>query len=268
MTIPYIKRVLAEELNREQCMLDTIDRFSRHLPEGHLNIKQGKNGPIFQHSMMHEGKRTRVTIDPDWDGAEKLIRELANKSVIQHSKPILKSNIACIRKALSSISSTQQIVLADKPFYQYASPALFMDGIADLNAWAAQEYPPDPRYEKYLKFETKKGHLVRSKSESMIANTVYEYSLLYLYEYPLFLEDVMYRPDFQIIRPSDRALVIWEHFGALDQPGYEGNALKKIKNYQEAGFRLGDTFHYTFETKKDPLTYGKIKAVIRRIHNP
>ena len=265
MTIPFVKRVLAEELNREQCMLDTIDRFSRHLPDGHLNIKQGRNGPVFQHSMMHEGKRTRVTIDPEWDGAEKLIRELANKSVIQHSKPILNSNIACIRKALSSI---QQIALADKPFYPYASPALFMSGIADLNAWAAQEYPPDPRYEKYLKFETKKGHLVRSKSESMIANTVYEYSLLYLYEYPLFLEDGMYRPDFQIIRPSDRALVIWEHFGALDRPGYEGNALKKIKEYQEAGFRPGDTFHYTFETKEDPLTYGKIKAVIRRIYNP
>ena len=89
MTIPFVKRVLAEELNREQCMLDTIDRFSRHLPDGHLNIKQGRNGPVFQHSMMHEGKRTRVTIDPEWDGAEKLIRELANKSVIQHSKPIL-----------------------------------------------------------------------------------------------------------------------------------------------------------------------------------
>ena len=24
----------------------------------------------------------------------------------------------------------------------------------------------------------------------------------------------------------------------------------------------------TFETKEDPLTYGKIKAVIRRIYNP
>ena len=264
MTIPYVKRVLADELLQERCMLETMDRFSKGLPDGHLNIKNGRNGLIYQHSMTHEGKRTRVTIDPDWEGAGKLIRELANKSVIQHSKPILQSNITCLRKALDVI---QPVVLDDKPYYQYAAPALFMNGIASPEAWAVREYPPDPRYQKYLQFETKKGHLVRSKSESMIANTIFEYPLLYVYEYPLFLESGMYRPDFLIIRPSDLALVIWEHFGALDRPGYEGNALKKIQDYQEAGFRLGDTFYYTYETKEDPLTYGKINAVIRRICN-
>lgn len=245
-------------------MLETLDRFSDNLPDGHLNIKRGKKGLIFQHSMMYEGKRTRVTIDPEWEGSEKLIRELANKSVIQHSKPILQSNLASLRDAFKSI---QPVLLEEKPFHKYAARALFTNGINDLDAWAAQEFPPDPRYEKYLKFETKKGHLVRSKSESMIANTIYEYSLLYLYEYPLYLESGLYRPDFLIIRPSDQMPVIWEHFGALDRPGYEGDALKRIRDYQEEGFWLGDRFHYTFETKDDPLTYRKIEAVIHKIRN-
>ena len=84
---------------------------------------------------------------------------------------------------------------------------------------------------------TKRGDLVRSKSEVIIANELLAQGIdRYEYEAPLVLVDGKTRyPDFTIIDDDTGAAYYWEHLGMLNNPDYRRRWDRKAEIYAQSG---------------------------------
>ena len=84
------------------------------------------------------------------------------------------------------------------------------------------------------------GHLMRSKSELMIANELISRGVAFEYEKRMQLNDQSWvMPDFTIRRP-DNSIVYWEHAGMLEDPGYRARFEEKLRQYKRNGIEEND----------------------------
>lgn len=90
---------------------------------------------------------------------------------------------------------------------------------------------PGDWYEEGKIHEALSGHMVRSKSELVIANLLHERGVLFRYEEPLFAPDgTFYLPDFTLKVGGETWF--WEHWGRLDLEGYRNHAETKREWYE------------------------------------
>jgi ATP-dependent exoDNAse (exonuclease V) alpha subunit len=84
---------------------------------------------------------------------------------------------------------------------------------------------------------TRRGELVRSKSEVIIANELYAQGIdYYEYESPLKLPSGETRyPDFTIVDDDTGETFYWEHLGLLHNPDYAARWNRKLAAYRAAG---------------------------------
>ena len=94
----------------------------------------------------------------------------------------------------------------------------------------------DTFLEEGLIHRTKRGDLVRSKSEVIIANELLAQGIdRYEYEAPVTLADGKTRyPDFTIIDDDTGAAYYWEHLGMLNNPDYRRRWKRKAEVYRES----------------------------------
>lgn len=82
-------------------------------------------------------------------------------------------------------------------------------------------------------YSTLKGDKVRSKSEVIIANMLYNNNIKYEYEEKLYYEkDKFILPDFTIYL-EDGEVIYWEHLGLLGCEGYDNNWMDKSLIYSK-----------------------------------
>lgn len=112
-------------------------------------------------------------------------------------------------------------------------------------------------------FVTNRGEQVRSKSELIIANRLYELEIPYKYECPLTMSGgrVIY-PDFTILDSCKRREIYWEHRGMMDNQEYAKHSVQRMKDYNRKGIFLGDNLIITEETAALPLVTSEIDSVI------
>ena len=79
-------------------------------------------------------------------------------------------------------------------------------------------------------YSTKKGDLVRSKSEVIIANLLYHSGLEYSYEKEIVYDGGKMRPDFTVLTPKGK-IIYWEHLGMLGTEEYDQIWLMKKRAY-------------------------------------
>lgn len=109
----------------------------------------------------------------------------------------------------------------------------------------------------YEKFETvsspyitKKNEAVRSKSELIIANILYDRGIPYHYEQVLHLKNGQYIvPDFTIYDIKNDKIVFLEHFGMLSDSNYSFSTINKINKYVSNGYTFNIDLFCTFETQ-------------------
>ncbi|MBQ7536477.1 MAG: hypothetical protein IJT43_12785 [Stomatobaculum sp.] len=133
----------------------------------------------------------------------------------------------------------------------------------DLELWAREEYDKNMDYPDHLKYPTIRGELVRSKSETQISYVLAKNSIPYRYECRLPLDGVSIYPDFTTLRPFDRKIIIWEHFGLLDKPAYIDNTTSKLNLYIKNGWIPGNNLIITTETEKYPLDIRQIEELVK-----
>ena len=137
-----------------------------------------------------------------------------------------------------------------------------------IEKWLAQTYQKRKTDPDEICFETKRGELVHSKSELMIGDDLYLDEIPYLYEMPVKVTDLFtgrphtVYPDFTVLNVRTRKTYLWEHLGKCDDPDYVNDNMKKLIEYENAGYRLGDNLIVTFETRAFPLTPDRVKLVI------
>ena len=79
-------------------------------------------------------------------------------------------------------------------------------------------------------YSTQKGDMVRSKSEVIIANQLYNSGLEYTYEKDLEYASGKLRPDFTVVTPNGK-IIYWEHLGLLGTEEYDCSWLRKKRIY-------------------------------------
>lgn len=141
-----------------------------------------------------------------------------------------------------------------------------------INKWMSISYVPKGFNEDDNKeYYTENGERVRSKSEVIIANTLYRMNIPYKYECPLKLDNTIVYPDFTILDVNDRCEKYFEHFGMMGDSDYVSNMMLKINTYERNGIFLGDKLICTFESTKRPLNLNvlrnKLSALVKATHN-
>lgn len=92
-------------------------------------------------------------------------------------------------------------------------------------------------YEDKLIHRTKNGIMVRSKSEVVIANMLFDNGITdFLYEEKLPLGDTYKLPDFTFKDAASGSYIIWEHLGMLGKEDYRKAWDEKKRLYEAYGF--------------------------------
>jgi hypothetical protein len=137
---------------------------------------------------------------------------------------------------------------------------LFAPGIRD----EAEGVP----YAEHLIHRTLRGELVRSKSELVIANHLFNLGINYQYERPLDGEGARgrLRPDFSVVDDAGD-IYLWEHLGMLDRPEYKNSWEWKKSWYASNGYVEGKNLFTTSEEggldmSKIAFVAGKLQACL------
>jgi ATP-dependent exoDNAse (exonuclease V) alpha subunit len=135
----------------------------------------------------------------------------------------------------------------------------------NLFAGVVREKASTPPHAEHLIHRTRKGHMVRSKSELVIANLLFDENMAGSYEYEKPLDGTVVPgrvyPDFSFADAAgDR--IIWEHLGMLDDPDYKEGWDWKEDWYRRNGYEIGRNLFTTEERAGQGLDSAKLKALI------
>ena len=132
--------------------------------------------------------------------------------------------------------------------------------------WLSQPFTTSTYKPEEKVFKTRRGEMVRSKSELMQADTYFELGIPYRYECELTLEDGTTKaPDFTLYHAPRRMTIYHEHLGLMDEEGYVNRNIKKLREYEENGIYVGKNLILTFETAKHPFNVHQFRETIKKI---
>ena len=115
-------------------------------------------------------------------------------------------------------------------------------------------------------YYTKRGDRVRSKSEQMIADRLFDAHIPYRYEFPLVYDGTKHIfTDFTVLNKRTRVTYRWEHFGKMDDPKYRKTFFWKQSVYSQLGYTQGLNLVFTFEDNDNPLDMRVVDRLIKRL---
>ena len=234
----------------------------KNVPAGSLNITTKKGQPMYywykrenEKTKKHylgkeERSKIRRLAQKDFD--MKMIRaaEKQKKSIDTFLKNYDEDALKNIYKSLSP--ERKKLIDAD-----------IVDDEEYARRWLAVSYQSGRFDNSTSEYYTLKGERVRSKSEKIIADTLYTHGIPYRYEYPLNMKNGQsWRPDFTILNKRTREEFILEHFGMMDDPEYCTAALGKLHIYMENDFFPGENLLITAESSAKPLSTKDLDMII------
>lgn len=142
-----------------------------------------------------------------------------------------------------------------------------------VKQWQEEKYEGNMLFSERLRYETEQGEKVRSKSEVIIANILYQNrkDIVYKYECPLEVienghKKIIY-PDFTIMNVHTGKITYFEHAGLMDDSNYATEFVKKINTYIANGILPGKDVEVTYETSAVPLDISVVKRLINEMAN-
>lgn len=108
--------------------------------------------------------------------------------------------------------------------------------------------------------------MVRSKTELIIADKLFNADIFYEYEKPLDGHIRIGRifPDFSFADAAGEQ-IIWEHFGRMDDPQYVKGHEWKMKWYEDNVFTEDENLFFTTETLDSGIDSSELDRIIKKI---
>ncbi|MBQ6415480.1 MAG: hypothetical protein IJJ65_04425 [Butyrivibrio sp.] len=129
--------------------------------------------------------------------------------------------------------------------------------------WQSKTFKPNPYEPEKKIFDTRRGEKVRSKSEAIIADTIYELGIPYHYECPVkMVNGKLKYPDFTLLKVRTREIIYFEHFGYMDDEGYRLKTMEKMDLYRASGIYPGKNLIFTYETEHNPLDIKGMRKML------
>jgi len=233
-----------------------------HAPNGLLRVSH-KGGRIYYYKRENPKDSSGVYIsNKDIVEAERLAQKDYDKKVLQ----AVEKELSAIEKYKSNYPKIKAEAVYESLHegrQRLIMPIIETDEDYVRN-WESVEYVKKGFPINCPELYTAKGERVRSKSEVIIADTLYREGVPYRYEYPLYLEGSgIIHPDFTVLNVSSRKEMYLEHLGMMDDPEYAERALQRIENYENNNIWLGERLIITYETSRKPLNQKQIMKVIQ-----
>ncbi|NBI64597.1 hypothetical protein D3Z38_16505 [Clostridiales bacterium] len=133
----------------------------------------------------------------------------------------------------------------------------------EIKTWVAQNERYNTKNIQHKVFMTKGGISVRSKSELFIADALELYHIPYKYDTVMALGERSVSPDFKILRPYDKKIILWEHYGLVNNESYLSDSERKRRTYKEHGFVPWDNLIETYDQKNGSIDIRTIDTLIQ-----
>lgn len=141
---------------------------------------------------------------------------------------------------------------------------VFMTDKMYAEKWLSRPYKPLGFDDSAPEYYSPGKLRVRSKSEVIITGRLEYFGVIFLYEFPLVINGISFRPDFLILKMPEKKEFYWEHFGLMDDEDYREKSLRKINLYAENGIVQGDNLIITMESSRVPLNTTVIDRIIQQ----
>ncbi|MGI6767074.1 MAG: hypothetical protein ACOX4R_07720 [Lentihominibacter sp.] len=260
----------------------------KNFPEGNLarNINHGKHYFIWAKQI--DGKYLRKGIHTD----QHMINTLARKAYISKCFDRCNSNVAALSDLIEIIDdlNPDEIINSLPEAYRLLPPESFFNSDSTMNLhaelisdtlsftqknahlsellplspeiikarcdahrqWGEMEFDQEPKIPDVHIHTTSRGERTRAKSELIILEQLYSYTIPSRYEMRIYVSDPRYvnctnytltpqtpydkyfAPDFTF-ETADGSLLFWEHAGMMDDPSYRARHIQKLNDYRQAG---------------------------------
>ena len=273
-----------KEISRLEKMHKRIDMFLSGAPEGCLKWQNRNGRTYYYHQYQSDIAKSQDEKEQPQETANyfrryikkrdlKLAQILAQKHYYSSVKPLVQKQLKELKQFVNKYpkENLEEVYEALSVERKRLVKPLQESVKQKLIQWEDENYEKNTKFFENLKFETDQGELVRSKSEVIIANLLYQnlHHILYKYERPLELNidgrsKIVY-PDFTILSKHTGKLIYWEHAGRMDDPYYANDFVKKINTYVMNGLMLGKDVILTYETQNNPLEISVVKRMIKEL---
>ena len=255
---------LRETINRRFNLITRVfeqtDKALRNYPDGRIKIE--RRGTHVYYYLSQKGNEVRLIKKSETELLSKLLQKCYLEKIADASKNEMDSLEKMLKHYPKVVVEDVYEQLPDER-KTHVKPIIPTDEQL-VSRWLAEPYKKKPISEDVPIFETKRGERVRSKSEMIIANMLYDYGIPYKYECPINVGGEIIHPDFTILRLSDRKIIYYEHCGRMGDPGYVEDMIDRSRKYTFAGIYQGDKLFYTFESAKQPLDVRVVSEMIEK----
>lgn len=251
--------------NALQVKVQEIKRKVGQLPEGELRCINN-HGYVQWFNIGGNEERSRVYI-PKGDG--KFAEQLAMRGFLESQLRDVLYEIEIIDAFLIKYGKVNPMpgsnYLERNDEYKRLLNSHLGEVPAEVKEFLSMQYVSNAHQEN-LKFTTKSGLKVRSKTENEIADMLDYYKLPYLYEVPYsFVKNGWTKTvalDFTIMNPMTFQRVGWTHMGRMDDPQYVSKNETHIADLTRLNFIPGENLIVTFESKNHLISSAEIEAQI------
>lgn len=242
---------IIRELKQYQNEVETI-------PEGKLYTRYKNNSPYFSERCNSNVKGiTRKT-----DRVYELARRTYLLLLINLLQFILDKGCQSLYDSLflEKVSRIKQLLSS------YEKSGLNIERIIFTRnqlIWNSNRQSQSNFHVEALRYSTSGGIRMRSKSEQLIGTILELLGIPYRYEPSLIINGIVYHPDFVIMLPDNRLIII-EHAGRMDLENYNDRLISRLQAYDYAGLHIGCNVFLTFEndTRSDKL----VKEILMKIY--
>lgn len=240
-------------------------------PEGNLRISKSNGVVQYYHKSTSEKNGGHYILAKNKKLAQQLAQKEYDKKVFEAANQELKLLNRALRQ-YEQLQLRNKIVETiflrlTKMRQKLINPVHLSDEVF-AEQWLRLSYEKKSFAEDSIKYATARGDFVRSKSENIIADTLYRMSIPYRYEFPLELKTeegrrIKIHPDFCCLNLRTRQEFYWEHFGMMDVSDYAEKAVAKLKLYAHNGIFPGRNLIISTETSGQPVSTKLIEKNAR-----
>ncbi len=251
---------MKKHLNQLNQKISNITKELSLFPAGKLMISKD-----------HNTFRWYVSIDGKTEYLRKTelikAKALAKKRYLEKKLAYYKSEAFSAELYLkhSPVGKSKEFeILAGHPGYAPLLRPQFAPLNEKLSSWQNEKFPSNPYHPEHLTSPSISGHILRSKSESMIDALLFTHKIPFRYESELVIDGVALYPDFTIRHPKTGKFYYWAHMGRMDDPQYIRRKCEELIKLIKIGIVPGVNLILTFETKECQLDMLTIEEIIQK----
>ena len=228
---------IVQEAAEQTAMKEEYQRQLKALPEGRLTVARKGTGAYY--SKFQSGTKTYLGT-----AANEEVKSLQQRRILEASIQRIDSNLKLMDQYVRQYQPVDRMsVLQTLPKAYHNAEDLSQCG----DEWERAPYDKSTQYPQWLTHQTLKGELVRTKSEALVANLLYNKGIPYHYEENLEFPEGVIAPDFKVAVRSENRFKLLEHCGLLGSDRYVRKFNWKLQTYIRNGYIPWRDVFFTFD---------------------